>query len=63
MKLYTSFDIIGPPMMVGTIQPHFRGNIGGGIRFLCPIKADPEPIYEWYRVSISLLKFELIIFE
>ena len=41
----------GPPVVTAPIQPRFTGRLGEGIRFLCPIRADPEPLFEWYRVS------------
>nr|CAH0109858.1 unnamed protein product [Daphnia galeata] len=39
----------GPPVITTSIQPRFTGKLGEVIRFICPIRGDPEPIFEWYR--------------
>ncbi len=46
-----AFDTTGPPVITAPIQPRFTGKLGEVIRFICPIRGDPEPILEWYRVS------------
>ena len=46
-----TFDMAGPPVITTSLQPRFTGKLGEVIRFICPIKGNPEPIFEWYRVS------------
>lgn len=44
----------GPPgLMTTAVQPQHTARIGENFRFLCPIRADPEPIFEWYRVRMK----------
>jgi VanZ family protein len=45
------FNMAGPPVITTSLQPRFTGKLGEVIRFICPIRGDPEPIFEWYRVS------------
>ena len=40
----------GPPEGTSAVQSRFTGRLGDAIRLICPIRADPEPLIEWYRV-------------
>ena len=44
----------GPPVNAAPPGPaRLVGRRGRSVRFVCPLRADPEPIVEWYRVSID----------
>lgn len=53
--------LLGPPMATIPVQPRFIGKLGEAIRFICPIRADPPPMFEWYRVSEQQLGISLSI--
>lgn len=57
------------------MQTRFTGRLADVIRLICPIRADPEPLIEWYRVreiiwlalvcwrGFGWIRFELIWFD
>ncbi|KAK4026366.1 hypothetical protein OUZ56_015369 [Daphnia magna] len=47
----------GPPVITAPIQPRFTGKLGEVIRFICPIRGDPEPIFEWYRDGERVMEY------
>ncbi|XP_046642815.1 fibroblast growth factor receptor-like 1 [Daphnia pulicaria] len=47
----------GPPVITTSLQPRFTGKLGEVIRFICPIRGDPEPIFEWYRNGERVMEY------
>jgi len=47
----------GPPEGTSAVQSRFTGRLGDAIRLICPIRADPEPLIEWYRDGERVTEF------